>query len=278
MNIFLSLGVAGRAYRSILPLMLRPAHWLPFLALAAVQYVALGLLVAFHQPAVAPIGVPLIRLAGGDKAMHYPMMFLYLPSMYSRIMLVVAVLFASVVVAFATLRFARTLGFAPAGRAPTSIRRQLPTLILVSVPPTLAILALSWLAGQVPTDLILSNAKVRWAVRGGVLLAVVLVQSFVSYATAWVVLQGHSVVAALRDSCRVTARTFLPTFLVIAIPVVALYPISYLMQRVDLFVGKLRPETIAGLLALRIAAELLFGFLIVGAITRLFLWRTESAR
>jgi hypothetical protein len=258
--------------------MLRPAHWVPFLVLAAVQYVALGILVAFHQPAVSPIGVPLIRLAGGDKALHYPMLFLYLPTMYSRIMLVLAVLFASVVVAVATLRFARTLGFAPAGRTPTSIRRQLPTVILVSVPPTLAILALSWLAGQVPTDLILNNPKVRWGVRGGVLLAVVLVQSFVSYTTAWVVLQGHSVAAALRDSCRVTARTFLPTFLVVAIPVVALYPLSYLMQRGDLFFSKLRPETIAGLLALRIAAELLFGFLLVGAITRLFLWRTESAR
>ena len=278
MNLFLSLGVAVRAYRSALPLMLRPSYWLPFLVLAAVQFGALGLLVGFHHPLLAPLGVPLVRLLGGEKATHYPVLLLYLPGMYSRLVLVLAVLVASVAVAFATMHFARALGFEAGSGPGARVRGRVPTLILVSVPPALAIVGLSMLAGLVPPQLFLDNSMVRWSVRGALLLSLILVQSFVSYSTAWVVLQGHSAAAALRDSFRVTARTFLPTVLVVAFPVLALYPISYLTQRVDLFIGKLEPELVSKLLAGRIVGELFFGFLIVGAITRLFLWRTEAGR
>src|SRR5262245_43400238 len=208
MNLFLSLGVAVRAYRSVLPLMLRPSNWLPFLFLAAVQFGALGLLVGFHHPLLAPLGVPLVRLLGGEKAMHYPVLLLYLPGMYSKLVVVLAVLVASVAVAIATLHFARGLGFE--GGPGARVRGRVPTLVLVSIPPTLAIVGLSMLAGLVPPQLFLESSMVRWSVRGALLAAIILVQSFVSYTTAWVVLQGHSAVAAWRDSIRVTARTFLP--------------------------------------------------------------------
>jgi hypothetical protein len=106
----------------------------------------------------------------------------------------------------------------------------------------------------------------------------VVVQSFLVYATAWIVLRGHKVLPAMRDSIRVTARTFVPTFLIVAIPVLILFPLDYLAGRTDLYATKLNPEMTAGILGLRIVIQTLFSFLLVGAVTRLFLWRMESAR
>lgn len=278
MNLFRSLGVAGRAYRSILSFIPRGSYWIPFLVLAAVQFADLGLLVSFHRPGLSGLGVPLVEFLGGERATHYPFLYLFLPGMYSKTILVLAVLVASLMTAVATLYFAQALGLrVESGAWRGAFRRALP-LIVVAVVPAALIYGLGQLTGLVPGDLVLQNAKVRWGLRGGLLLCIVVLQSFLAYTTAWIVLEGHKVLPALRDSIRVAARTFLPTLIVVAIPVALLYPLGYLSQRVDLFVGKLRPETVALFISARIVGEILFGFLLVGAITRLFLWRLEASR
>ena len=134
------------------------------------------------------------------------------------------------------------------------------------------------LGNLVPKDLVLQNATVRWGLRGVTLLLFILVQSLVVYTTAWVVLIGHKIGPAFRDSIRVTLRTFLPTALVVALPAVLLFPLSYIGSRTDLIASKFRPEVIVGVLCAQLVVEILATFLLVGAITRLFLWRTEAAR
>lgn len=273
-----SLGVAGHAYRSAIPLVTRPTYWLPFLVLAAVQFAVLALLVGFHRPGISTVGVPLVQLLGGERATHYPLMFLFLPSMYSKAILVVAVLLASLMVAVATLFFARALGFDFAGSAWRNALRRAPTLILAALVPALVIYGLGKLFALVPSDLFLGNGKVRWGVRAGMLGSIVLLESFMAYTAAWIVLEGHKLLPALRDSIRVTLRTFLPTLLVVGIPLALLYPLSFLSQKTDLFMGKLRPETMVAILSARIVGELVLGFLLAGAVTRLFLWRMEATR
>ena len=61
-------------------------------------------------------------------------------------------------------------------------------------------------------------------------------------------------------------------------PFLFLYPLAYAAERVDIFVTRLQPETVAVLLAARIVGELVLGFLLVAAVTRLFLWRLEAAQ
>jgi len=106
----------------------------------------------------------------------------------------------------------------------------------------------------------------------------VLIQGFFVYSTAWVVLMGHKFWPALRDSVRVTLRTFLPTMMVVALPAVILFPFSYAGSRIDIVARKFRPEVLVGLVSAQIAAELLVTFVLIGAITRMFLWRLEAAR
>jgi hypothetical protein len=278
MNLFRSLGVAGRAYRSAVSSIFRGSFWLPFLVIAAFQIAVLGLLVSFHRPVFSGLGVPLVELLGGERATHYPFLYLFLPAMYAKAVLVLAIFVASLMTAVATLYFARALGLQVEGSVWQAALRRAPALILVAAIPAAAIYGLGELLGLVPAQQVLENSKIRWGLRGGMLLSIIVLQSLLAYTAAWIVLEGHRALPALRDSIRVAARTFLPTLIVVAIPVVLLYPLGYLSQRADLFVGKLRPETVTLFISARILAELLFGFLLVGAITRLFLWRMEASR
>jgi len=242
--------------------------------MAAAQFGALGLLVSFHEQAILPVALPLVQLIGGEAATHYPTFFFALPMMFSRMVLVLSVFVFSVLSGAATLLFARAFGFESEGNAWKRALRAAPTLIILTAIAALLLFGLSQLATSAPVD----RRIMRWGVRGGLLVTFVLIESFMIYSTAWVMLKGHKIFPAIRDSIRVTSRTFLPTLLVVGIPTLLLYPFSYLSGRVDLVANKLRPEMVTALLGTRIAIEMLMTFLLIGAITRLFLWRMEERK
>jgi hypothetical protein len=109
-------------------------------------------------------------------------------------------------------------------------------------------------------------------------LLLIFVQSLFAYATAWIVLMGHRLWPAIRDSVRVAIQTFVPTLVVVGVPVLLVFPFSYATTRVDLIMGKFRPEIAAGLVCMQLVCQVIATFLLVGAVTRLFMWRVEAAR
>ena len=278
MDLFRSLGVAGWAWRSVLPFSFQPRIWIPFLLIALVQYGVLALFVSFHQPGVLPLALPLVKAAGGETATHYPFFYFYLPVIYSRANLLVAVFVSSLAGGAATLLFSRSYTQKAAkGAWGIALRKYLTHVMNTAVVADL-LYGVSNLRRLVPADALLGNPMVRWGTRGGMMLLIILVQTLFVYATAWVVLRGEKAIPAIRNSVRVTARTFLPTFIVVALPAIVIFPFNYLTGRVDLFAGKLNPETIGTVIGVQILLEIFLGFLLVGAITRLFLWRLEPAK
>ena len=278
MDFFLPLGVAVRAWQSAAVLALRPSIWVPFLLMILAQLLGLGLLIGFHRDALLPIGLPLVELLGGDVATHYPVFFYALPTMFARYNLAVTILIASLAGGVATLLFARAFGSASGGGAWKAAARRWPALVILSVVSVGLALGVGYLSALVPAELTLGNRIVRWGVRGANLFVFIILQSLLAYTTAWVVLRSRGAWPALRDSVRVAFNTFLPTFLVIAVPVVLLYPFSYATNRVDWIVSKFRPELVSTVIGVQLVCEMIAMFLVVGALTRLFLWRVEAAR
>lgn len=278
LNLVRSLGLAAWALRSAASAVFRPRIWLPFFLLAGIQLAGLGLLLGFHRPALLPVGLPLVKALGGENATHYPGLYLYLPVLFTRVEMVLAVLVASLTGGVATIFFASHFGLETTGGAWHRVWRAAPKLIVLAAIPLAVLMALNELGRLVPQDLFITNAKVRWATRGASLLLVIVVQSLVVYCTAWVVLQGHRVWPALRDSCRVTLSTLMPTLILVAVPVALLFPLDFLAQRADLFASKLAPETMVAVVVGKIVLQIVLGFLLVGTITRLFVWRMEPAR
>ncbi|HET9233772.1 MAG TPA: hypothetical protein VFP10_06510, partial [Candidatus Eisenbacteria bacterium] len=60
-------------------------------------------------------------------------------------------------------------------------------------------------------------------------------------------------------------------------PALLLFPVGFLASRSDLFVSKFSPETTVLLVVIQIVLELVLGFLLVGATTRIFIYQTEEA-
>ncbi len=278
MQVGQSVKVAGWAWRGAFSMMLRPITWVPFLLVTAVQFAVLAILVFFDKPLILPFGLPLVQRLAGEAATHYPVFYYALPTLFSRANLVIGALVASIAGGTATLLFARFWGMGNSDGAWRRGFRAAPTLI----PLTLLVIGILYGIGAlvrlVPRDLMLTNAAVRWGTRGGMLAVFIIVQSLFGYTTAWVVLMGHRFLPALRDSFKVTGITLLPTLLVVALPTALLFPISYATSRIDLIAQKLRPETTLALVSVQIVMELFCTFILVGALTRLFVWRMEVGR
>ncbi len=273
-----SLSVVAWAWRGVAAMALRPAIWLPFLLVGCVQAAALLLVVSFHQPVLVPIGVPLVKLLAGDLATHYPILYFALPTIYFRMNLAISVLIASIAGGAATLLFARAFGLAGEHGAWSRAWRRAPALIITSLLVVALWFGISALGQLVPQEVQQRSFAARWGTRGGTLFLSVVVQCFLIYTTAWIVLMGHKIWPAIRDSVRVSARTLLPTFLAVAVPTLLLFPFSYAGGRADFIASKFKPEMVGGLLAATVVAEVIVTFLLVGTVTRLFVWRMEGSR
>ena len=278
MNRFPSLGVAVWAWRGALALAARPSIWLPLLLVAGVQVAILVLLLSFHQGVLLLIGPPLVRLLGGEGATHYPVLYYALPTMFFRANLAISTLVASIAGGVATLLFARAFGFANEGSAWRAAWRRAPALIATTGLTLAPLIGVGLLMTLIPQDLILRNSTLRWGVRGASMGLLVVIQGLFIYSTAWIVLMGHGTWPALRDSVRVTRQTLLPTLIAVGITAIVYFPVSYALGRLDLIVNKLKPEVITALLGLQVGIQLIITFLLVGAVTRLFLWRMEATQ
>ena len=277
-NPMLPLGVALRAWQSAAVLLFRSTIWLPFLMILTIQIVGFVLIAGFYHPVLFPVAAPLVALLGGPDALRYPILYLALPSMFARLNLGINILVASLGGGVATILFARAFGASNANGAWRRAIRRWPVLLAFAALSVALVVGVSMLTSLIPEAIVLQNRALRWGSRALGFLCFVVVQCYLAYTTAWVVLRDQSIWPSLRDSIRVASRTFLPTFLVIAVPSALLYPFSYAADRVEWIAAKFRPEVITVLLGSQLLLEILATFLVVGAVTRLFLWRMEVAR
>ncbi len=274
-----SFNVILWAWRGVAPMFLRPGIWVPFLIVGIVQGLALLLILSFHHPVLMPIALPFVRLvAGGEGVTHYPLLYLALPVLHLRTKLVITILLASIASGAGTYLFARAYGLAGKDGAWSRAFRRAPALILISILVIAAWFGISMLGSLVPQEMQMRSFGLRWAVRGGVLLLSVLVQCLMIYTTAWIVIAGHKILPAIRDSVRVSVRTFLPTLIALGVPALIVYPFSYAAGRAEFIAARFRPELIGWLIGTTVVLEVLIGFFIVGTITRLFVWRMEGSR
>jgi hypothetical protein len=278
MNLFRAAGMVVWAVRSAVACALRGRLWLPFLAIAGIQLLALILFLNFYQGLLSPFMAPLLRTLGGPGATHYPNLYLALPLVFSRLSLVLSVILTCIMVGAATILFAQAFGraerLAPWSRA----WKRYPALLIATGILAACLFAIPYLGQLVPQESLLGNSKVRWGTRGLLFLLSILVQCFLAYAAAWIVLRNERALKAVGDSFRLTRATFLPTFAIVALPAILLYPLGFLASRSDFFVTKFRPEALAGLIVVQIVVEIVLGFILVGAITRIFLYQTEEAQ
>lgn len=268
MNVIEAVGITANGWVYSLRGILRPPVREPFFVLAGLELLLLLALGFFYEPAVAPVFAPVVRGIGGVAATHFPEHLWALPEILRTAAAVLAVLFYPFALAVATLRFAGRPGawseaFARAGSL----------LPLGLLGPGLA-WTITTLFDRIPVEVALRSFVIRMGLQGVELLAIALLYTLLAYAVADVMLRGRSVGPALAASIHLAGRLAMPTFLLVAVPLALLFPLTFFLYEMDVSETGLAPEAVGLLLALRVVLKILLIATATGGLTDLYLRST----
>jgi hypothetical protein len=253
--------------------------WGPFLALALVEWGVILLLTQFHRSIFAPIMVPVLRLIGGDKVLHYPTFYLALPQIYSQLGIVLDALVSAWFLGAAFLLFWQADHPAEPQRGAFSrATANYGKLVCARLPLTIALVAMLVLVPRLlGANAAEASGSTQRLARYGSFMGGVLLESIFLYAPLAILVERRSVGGAIRRSVSLAAKMPVATIGVVIVPALVELPVSALFRRTDKMVLNMSPEVVAWALVLSVTAYRVASFFIVGACARLFRIRTEGA-
>jgi hypothetical protein len=243
----------------------RGSLWAPWLVLVALQGAVLIGFWWFAHPALSRFVAPLIRRLAGERALHYPDLFLSLPRLYARADVVIAAVTGTVVAGAATALFGAWFSGQPL-RPSVGLKRaavRAGALILGNLPLVLGVFAISfalerWAQAREGSGLLARLAPLL------VFGAAVLLQAFFVWMNPLLMLGRYTLTeafAALPDAASRGGWTALTLALASALP---LLPLQLLARNPDRLVDRGVPELVGWLLAAQIAIAALAAFLRTG--------------
>ncbi|MCK5406417.1 MAG: hypothetical protein KAJ37_03145, partial [Candidatus Krumholzibacteria bacterium] len=81
-----------KCWEEALAMLRSPSVLGPFFIFAALQFLVLVCLTLFSVSPLSVVMVPVVKLLGGEEALHYPMHMILLPQMYHQVYLPLAIL------------------------------------------------------------------------------------------------------------------------------------------------------------------------------------------
>jgi hypothetical protein len=251
--------------------------WGPFLIYACLQALGLLLLTQFHQPILAPVLMPLLRAAAGEGALHYPVFYLSLPAVFSRLTLLLDLVFGAWLFGAAFLFFWQAdRPTEPAGSGLRTAAASWGKLLLARLPIAVG---LAVLVVWIPSLLWSAEAPTGWtlrAVRYGTIAVGSFLEALLFYAPLLILVEGRGVGAALRGSMLLFRRIPIATLGAVLIPNLIQIPISHILFRSERIVTRLSPEVVAWVILGSVIVYSLATFYIVGVGARLFRVQTEA--
>jgi len=237
-----------------------PATLLPFVVAGALQALVLFALTYFTVEPFSQLMVPMVERIGGEQALHYPMHFILLPSMYGAAYLPLVAIIGFPLYGRAV--FSMGTALTPKRKTHRPFARHIPSLIVIGI------LYVAVAAG-VPAGFVWIGAIVGGPAQGALamagLLASACAQALLVYAPVCVWRSGLGPIAALGAAVREGRRRFLPTVLLVLTVVLAHRPIEYMLSQPDRLVLKFRPELVFYLLAAGIVLEVVTSFILFAA-------------
>lgn len=254
--------------------------FLPFFLFTLLQSVLLAALILFFVPPFSHVLVPLMERLYGEPALHYPHSFVVLPALFFGANRWLNLLISWLVIGTATLMFAAKYrsGTVQAGRSfYQALRCILPLFVLGLVEWSLVFLFSRLFRFMAPGILMWGAQSHRLVRLTGFLCNVVIITPF-AFTTPQVVLGRRNIWGALTGSFSLARSNFGVTFLIIAIPAFLSWIVDIAAGRAPLVVTEFSPEIVVFLLGLGIVVTLMVNFVIVGALTALYLRTAERTR
>lgn len=272
MNLYRAVGTVAQAWMFALRGVRRARTREPFVLVGGIQLILLIALGHFHTPALAGFLTPVVRWLGGEGATHYPDHFWALPEVIRGADTILAILFTFIAWGVATLRFSERAAPWSAGF------RRSGALMGIGLLSAGTVWIITSLFDLIPIEITMRSFIIRMGFQGIELLMIVLVQSLLAYAIAFVLLDGRTFGGALAGSVGFFRQRWMTTFLLLALPAAILFPMTFFLFEMNMDEAGLVPEGVGMLLTVRLVIRVFFDVLVVGGLTFVFLGRKAESR
>jgi hypothetical protein len=256
----------------------RVHEFAPFAWLLAAELLVLGLAMNLNTAwGMATAGWLTERLAG-DRALHYPAFYAFLPTLITNLEAVLYALAGSALIPLAVIRVLRPVApeAFPPGTTGARLRQAFLPVFLAALVSEALIVGWQWVINQGAVV-----GALRGLLRGGMPAAagIAVLGMLVGYAiwTLFVyvpvaaVQPGRSAGASLAEGLREGAARFFPTYLVViglSLPAAAILVVLQTMG--GFLVGQIRPEIIGVLIGIYVVFSMLATFLVYNAASRFY--------
>lgn len=249
----------------------RAKLWAPFLVLGIAQLLLVLALTQFHQPLFSWLFVPFLRSTFGPAVLHYPIFFLALPDLFTRINMFVDYLLGCLTLGVASLLIWRAAARDPIGHPWGEAGRRYLSLFLGRTPAFVLILAMSLglprLLGVNGEDA--PGSAVRFMRYGSFFIGVV-IESFFVYTPILLMVEGRSVGRALQGAFQLFLREPVATLIFVLLPNLVQLPVAYSLRRSDQVMEKLSPEMVTALVMATICAYVVVNYFMVASAVRVY--------
>jgi hypothetical protein len=260
--------LAGHCLGHAARLVRRPALWAPWMPVLALQLAAVGALWWFAHPAVSWLVAPAIQALAGEPALHYPEAFRFMPALYARADLAIAILVAAVATGASTAMFGAQFAGQPlsAGLGLGRGWSKAGVLVLANLPLTLLVVGFAygldaWLQSREGLGLVRRLAP--WMT----LATAVVLQAFFVWVNPLVMIGGRRLVDAWRELPEAAARGGWTGLALAAAAAAPLVPLQLLARGADKVVERGTPELVGWWLVAQVLVGLLAAFVLAGGST-----------
>ena len=257
-----------KCWEEALAMLRSPSVLGPFFIFAALQFLVLVCLTLFYVSPLSVVMVPVVKLLGGEEALHYPMHMILLPQMYHQVYLPLAIL-----VGFALFGWAVSLMvdyYERAGVDIPGLKRRptasmIPSLValgLIYVGVITAVqLAFNYIGSTLPVGL----AALLVSVVGVAL--VLAVQALLIYSVFFLVTRTSNPLEAVGLSARYGLKHPGLTVMIVLTVLLIHLPVDFLSARADKIALKFDPQLVVVLLSVGIVFEILTNFFLFASTT-----------
>lgn len=254
--------------------------FLPFIVYAILQLFFLYGLVNFVNPPFSGIFIPIIKKFFGESALHYPNFFFVLTALFNQMNLVISGIFGIIIIGAATYLFSASFNEEHFGSG-TAFGKTLPkygSLFVLWFLETALTLAMVIGLPLLLTNFLQPDYRSGQIIELGGLFLGIFVASMFAYTTALIILDNQTLGRSISLTLSIFKKNPFISFLLVAVPTLMYFPISFLSKKPHLFINKFSPEMLATLLGTGVILSMITSYFQIGSITRFYLLLTEKQR
>ncbi|MFZ5845100.1 MAG: hypothetical protein ACOY0S_01380 [Patescibacteria group bacterium] len=242
-----------------------PVIFIPFLIFAAVEALALWFIYLLPRPPLVIVFGPIIRTFWDEQFLHYPLNFILLPKLASNSRMVLSVILGSLltgVAVFLTAAAGERKGLKFSAAFKTVGKKYLALFIAILVMAAgfhfssklLFIFLIKYFSAGGHIRLLFIPGQL-WV--GPIYAAVsfvlgLIIQSAFIYAVPALVLDNKKLIPALGASIKFFGRFFIPTLIMVGVPMLLYIPLMVINMNTALLILKFFPEAVLLVLFLEI--------------------------